>query len=41
VEKQCREYGAVALCALDAKTFGPFFDAAQKIIGSLENLENF
>jgi GTP-binding protein HflX len=41
VEKQCREYGAVALCALDAKTFGPFFDAAQKIIGSLENLEHF
>jgi GTP-binding protein HflX len=37
-EKQCREYGAVALSALDANTFGPFFDAAQKIIGSLGNL---
>ncbi len=41
VEIQCREYGAVALSALDADTFGPFFDGAQKIIGSLENLENF
>ncbi len=40
-EKQCREYGAVALSAPDAKTFGPFFEAARKIIGSLENLENF
>ncbi|KPK28857.1 MAG: GTP-binding protein HflX [Desulfobacterales bacterium SG8_35_2] len=36
-EKQCREYGAVALSALDVKTFGPFFDAAQKIIGRLGN----
>ena len=41
VEKQCRDYKAVALSALDAKTFGPFFDAAQKIIGTLENLENY
>jgi GTP-binding protein HflX len=41
VEKQCRDYNAVALSALDAKTFGPFFDAAQKIIGTLENLENY
>ncbi len=40
-EKQCREYGAVALSALDAETFGPFFAAARKIIGSLANLENF
>ncbi len=40
VKKQCREYGAVALSALDAKTFGPFFDAAAKIINSLGNLEN-
>jgi GTP-binding protein HflX len=40
-ENQCREYGAVALSALDAKTFGPFFAAAQKIIGSLANLKNF
>ena len=36
-EKQCREYGAVTLSALDVKTFGPFFDAAQKIIGRLGN----
>jgi len=41
VAKQCREYEAVALSALDAQTFGPFFDAAAKIIGSLEQLENF
>jgi hypothetical protein len=41
VEIQCSEYQAVALSALDAKTFGPFFDAAQKTIGSHENLENF
>jgi GTP-binding protein HflX len=41
VEKQCREYGAVALSALDAETFGPFFEAAGKIITSLENLEDF
>jgi len=40
-EKQCREYGAVALIALDAKTFGPFFEAAGKIITSLEKLEDF
>ena len=40
VARQCREYGAVALSALDPKTFGPFFDAAGKIIGSLEPLEN-
>ncbi|MDX1777217.1 MAG: GTPase HflX, partial [Desulfobulbales bacterium] len=39
VEKQSRELQAVALSALDAKTFAPFFDAAGKIIGSLENLE--
>ncbi len=40
-EIQCREYGAIALSALDAKTFGPFFDAAQKSIGSLESLDNY
>jgi GTP-binding protein HflX len=40
-EIQCKDYQAVALSALDAKTFGPFFNAARKIIGSLENLENF
>jgi GTP-binding protein HflX len=33
VEKQCREYRAVSLSALDAKTFGPFLDAAQRTIG--------
>ena len=41
VEEQCRKYQAVALSALDAKTFSTFFDAAQKIIGRLENLEDF
>jgi GTP-binding protein HflX len=40
VAKQCGEYQAVALSALDAQTFGPFFAAAQKIIGSLEDLED-
>jgi GTP-binding protein HflX len=39
VERQCREYQAVALSALDSQTFGSFLEAAQKIIGSLENLE--
>ncbi|MFC1845172.1 GTPase HflX [Thermodesulfobacteriota bacterium] len=29
----CKEYRAVSLSALDAKTFGPFIDAAQKTIG--------
>ena len=29
----CREYRAVSLSALDAKTFGPFLDTAQKTIG--------
>ena len=29
----CREYRAVSLSALDAKTFGPFINAAQKTIG--------
>ncbi|MGW8161098.1 MAG: GTPase HflX, partial [Desulfobulbales bacterium] len=38
---QCREYQAVALSALDARTFGPFFDAAPKIIGSLTELQDF
>jgi GTP-binding protein HflX len=41
VERQCREYGAIALSALDAKTFSPFFAAAGKIIGSLETMPNF
>jgi len=40
VEKQCREYGAVALSALDAKSFGPFFAAARKIIGSFAKLQD-
>lgn len=31
----CKEYRAVSLSALDAKTFGPFIDAAQKTIGRL------
>jgi len=39
--KQSRDYQAVTLSALDAKTFSPFFNAARKIISSLENLENF
>jgi GTP-binding protein HflX len=39
-QKKCREYQAVALSALDARTFSSFFEAAQKIIGRLENLEN-
>ena len=30
-----REYQAVSLNALDAKTFGPFLDAAQKTIGMI------
>jgi GTP-binding protein HflX len=29
----CREYRAVSLSALDAKTFGPFLEKARKIIG--------
>ena len=33
VEHQCREYRAVSLSALDAATFGPFMDAAQRSIG--------
>ena len=41
LERQCREYGAIALSALDAKTFSPFFAAAGKIIGSLETMPNF
>jgi GTP-binding protein HflX len=32
-EIQCREYRAVSLSALDAKTLGPFLDMAQKTIG--------
>ena len=41
VEAQCREYGAVALSALTPGTFGPFFEAAAKIIGSLVNLDHY
>ena len=33
VEQQCREYKAISLSALDAKTFESFLKAAQKIIG--------
>jgi len=40
VKEQCREYRAIPISALDARTFDPFFDAAGKIIGSLESLEN-
>ena len=40
-EMQAREYRAVSLSALDAKTFGPFLDAAQKTIGRLEKPEKF
>ena len=40
-EIQSREYRAVSLSALDAKTFGPFLDAAQKTIGRLEKPETF
>lgn len=32
VEKQCRDYQAVSLSALDATTFGPFLEAAQSFI---------
>jgi GTP-binding protein HflX len=35
LESQCREYSAVPLSALDARTLGPFLEAAQKYIGSL------
>ena len=41
VEAQCREYGAVALSALNPGTLGPFFEAAAKIIGSLVNLDHY
>ena len=40
VVKKCREYQAVSLSALNAETFGPFFEAAGKIIGSLGSLEH-
>ena len=33
VEQQCREYKAISLSALDAKTFESFLKAAQKTIG--------
>ncbi len=35
IERQCREYSAVALSALDARTFGPFLDAAGTTVGRL------
>ncbi len=41
VEKQCREYEAVALSALDAKTFASFFEAARKILQGLKAADNF
>ena len=37
---QCRGYGAIPLCALDAGTCGPFLKAARKQIGSTMNLQN-
>jgi len=40
-EIQSREYRAVSLSALDAKTFRPFLNAAQKTIGRLEKPETF
>lgn len=39
VEKMGREYGAAALSALNSGTFGPFFEAAGRIISSLEDLD--
>ena len=41
VQKQCRDYQAVAVSALNPKTFGPFFEAAEKIIGSLKSLVHY
>jgi GTP-binding protein HflX len=40
LENQCREFRAVPICALDAKTFGEFLKAAQKQIGNLLNLQS-
>jgi GTP-binding protein HflX len=40
LESQCRDYKAVPLSALDARTFGPFLEAAQKYIGNILNLQN-
>jgi GTP-binding protein HflX len=39
VAQKCKEYRAVALSALNAKTFGPFLEAAQKTIGISEPLK--
>jgi GTP-binding protein HflX len=35
-EKMCSQYQAVSLSALNPDTLGPFLDASQKIIGSLQ-----
>jgi GTP-binding protein HflX len=39
VAKMCQEYQAVPLCALKPKTFVPFLDAAQKMIGGLSSTD--
>ena len=39
VAQKCKEYRAVALSALNSKTFGPFLEAAQKTIGISEPLK--
>ncbi len=36
VESESRSYGAVALCALDSDTFGPFLERAQVLISRLK-----
>jgi GTP-binding protein HflX len=40
-EKMSQEYQAVSLSALNSGTFGPFMDAAQKIIGSLQEQPDY
>ena len=39
VAKMCQEYQAVPLCALKPKTFVPFLDAAEKMIGGLSSTD--
>ena len=40
-EKMSREYKAVCLSALNHHTFGPFLDRAQKIIGHLQEQQDY
>jgi len=40
-EKMCKEYQAVSLSALNPLTFGPFLDAAKKIIGRLQEQPDY